>query len=137
MIDGRKHEVRSIEELIEALHPVESLALGSDDFEASLMELRLMKSNISAVLSFTRYSLGKGQAEDAELHALLDDVRSRCLGINAMISRAIFRQRWLFKVSKLEESCEILRNYREMAEAARCLCLRLSPESGNQLRHAF
>ena len=137
MIDIRKIEVRSIEELIQALHPIEASAINSNRFETALSELRLMKANISAVLSFTSYSQREKMAEDPELHYLIDEVRRECLLINGMISRIMFRQRWLFSVSKLEEACEVLAHYEDMAGAACRMCLFLAPELGNNLSNAF
>ena len=101
MIDVRKIEVRTIEELIQALHPVQVAVINSDLFEAALAELRLMKNNISAVLSFTSYSLAADTAKDVEFRHVVDEVRRECLLINGMISRIMFRKRWLFSVSKI------------------------------------
>ena len=137
MIDIRKIEVRSIEELIQALHPVEASVFNSNRFETALSELRLMKGNISAVLSFTSYSLRVGKAEDAEFRYLIDEMRRECLLINGMISRIMFRQRWLFSVSKVEDAREVLAHYEEMAGAACRMCLLLAPELGNNLLCAF
>jgi hypothetical protein len=137
MIDSRKIEVRSIEELIQALHPVEASAINSNRFETVLPELRHMKANISAVLSFTSYSLREKKAEDPEFHYLIDEVRRECLLINGMISRIMFRQRWLFSVSKLEDACEVLAHYEDMAGAACRMCLFVAPELGNNLLNAF
>jgi hypothetical protein len=138
MIDGRKIQVRSIEELIQCLHPVEPSLINSNLSEAALSELRVMKSNISAVLSFTSYSLGhEGVENDPEFRLLIDEVRRACLAINGMISRIMFRQRWLFSSSKLEEACEVLARYEDMAGVARRMCLLHAPELGNNLLTAF
>ena len=137
MIDVRKLEVRSIEELILALHPVQTSAIYSSRYEAALAELRLMKNNISAVLSFTSYSLSEDKANDPEFRHVIDEVRRECLLINGMISRIMFRQRWLFSVSRIEDACEVLIHYEDMASAACRLCLLLAPELGNNLLSAF
>jgi len=137
MIDVRKIEVRSIEELIQALHPIQTAAINSDLFESALSELRLMKSNISAVLSFTSYSLGADKAQDPEFRYVVDEVRRECLLINGMISRIMFRKRWLFSVSKVEDAREVLTHYEDMASAACRMCLLLAPELGNNLLSAF
>ena len=65
-----------------------------------------MKNNISAVLTFTSYSL-EGGATDAEFRHVIDEVRRECLLINGMISRIMFRQRWLFSVG-VENGRELL-----------------------------
>jgi hypothetical protein len=137
MIDVRKLEVQSIDELILALHPIHASTVNSDGFEAALSELRQMKSNISAVLSFTAYSLQQDMAPDSELRHVIDEVRRECLLTNGMISRIMFRQRWLFSLGKLENSCEILAHYEDMASAACRMCLLFAPELGNNLLNAF
>ena len=137
MIDVRKIEVRTIEELIQALHPVQVAVINSDLFEAALAELRLMKNNISAVLSFTSYSLAADTAKDVEFRHVVDEVRRECLLINGMISRIMFRKRWLFSVSKIEDACEVLAHYEDMASAACRMCLFVEPELGNNLLNAF
>lgn len=136
MIDVRKIEVRSIEELILALHPVHAAAINSDRFEAALSELKLMKDNISAVLAFTSYSLEE-EATDAEFHHVVDEVRRECLLINGLISRIMFRQRWLFTMSKIENGREVLAHYEDMTSAACRMCLLLDPRLGNNLLSAF
>jgi hypothetical protein len=136
MIDVRKIEVRSIEELILVLHPVHAASINSDRFEAALSELRLMKDNITAVLAFTSYSLEDGAADD-ELRHVVDEVRRECLLINGLISRIMFRQRWLFTMSKIENGREVLAHNEDMASAACRMCLLLSPQLGNNLLSAF
>jgi hypothetical protein len=137
MIDVRKIEVRSIEELIQALHPIQASAIDSQGFEATLSELRVMKNNISAVLSFTSYSLGDERANDPEFRHVIDEVRRECLLINGMISRIMFRKRWLFSASKLEGVSEVLLHYQDMAGAACRMCLLFAPDLGNNLLSAF
>ncbi len=137
MIDVRKIEVRSIGELILALHPVRAAAINSNRFEAAISELRLMKSNITAVLSFTSFSLSEDTANDPEFRHVVDEVRRECLLINGMISRIMFRQRWLFSVSKIEDACDVLVHYQDMAGAACRMCFFLAPELGNNLLNAF
>lgn len=137
MIDVRKIEVQSIEELILALHPVQSSAIKSNRLEAAIAELRLMKNNISAVLAFTSHSQVEEMAADPELRHVIDEVRRECLLINGMISRIMFRQRWLFSVSKIEDACDVLVHYQDMAGAACRMCFFLAPELGNNLLNAF
>ena len=137
MIDVRKIEVQSIEELILALHSVHAAAINSDHFEAAISELRLMKSNVSAVLSFTSYSLCEDSAEEPEFRYIVDEVRRECLLINGMISKIMFRQRWLFASSRIKDACDILAHYEDMAGAACRMCLLVSPELGNNLLSAF
>jgi hypothetical protein len=137
MIDVLKLEVQSIEELILALHPVHAAALNSDRFEAASSELRLMKSNISAVLSFTSHSRCEDLAEEPEFRHIVDDVRRECLLINGMISRIMFRQRWLFAVRRIDDLCDVMAHYEDMAGAACRMCLLVAPELGNNLLSAF
>jgi hypothetical protein len=137
MIDVRKVEVQSIEELILALHPVQASVIGLNRAEATLSELRKIKDNVSAVLSFTSYSLNKDRADDPEFRHIIDEVRRECLLINGLISRIMFRQRWLFSTSKIEEVREVLAHYEDMASAACRMCLLFAPELGNNLLKAF
>ena len=137
MIDIRQIEVQSIEELILALHPVQSSAINSNRLDAAIAELRQMKSNITAVLSFTSHSAVVDMASDPELRHVIDEVRRECLLINGMISRIMFRQRWLFSVSKVEDACDVMAHYEDMASAACRMCLIFAPELGNNLLSAF
>jgi hypothetical protein len=137
MIDARKVEVQSIEELILALHPIQTSAINSETLEAALSELRLMKRNISALLSFTSYSLQENIDPDSDLRHVIDEVRRECLLANGLISRILFRQRFPFALGKLENSYEILAHYEDMASAACRMCLLFAPEQGNNLLSAF
>lgn len=137
MIDVRKIEVRSIEELIAALHPVQAATIQSESFDDVKSELRLMKSNISAILSFTGYSLDESLAEDEEFRHVVDEVRRECLLINGMISGILFRKRWLFAKAKVQDACDVLAHYEEMANAACRMCLMLNPDLSNSLLGAF
>jgi hypothetical protein len=137
MIDVRKIEVRSIEELILILHPVQASTIQSDSFEDCKAELRLMKNNISAILSFTSSSLGQNQSEDEEFRHVVDEVRRECLLVNGMISSILFRKRWLFAKAKVQDACDVLAHYEDMANAACRMCLMMAPELGNNFLSAF
>ena len=137
MIDVRKIEVQSIEELILALHPVQSSAIKSNRLEAAIAELRLMKNNISAVLAFTSHSRVEEMAADPELRHVIDEVRRECLLINGMISRIMFRQRWMFSMNRIDNACDVVAHYEDMANAACRMCLIFAPELGNNLLSAF
>lgn len=137
MIDVRKVEVQSIEELILALHPVQASVIDMSRVDAALSELRHVKNNVSAVLSFTSYSLSGDMANDPEFRHVIDEVRRECLLINGIISRIMFRQRWLFSTSKVEDAREVLAHYEDMASAACRMCLFCAPELGNNLLKAF
>lgn len=137
MIDVRKIEVRSVEELIEALHPVQASAIRADEFEVAFWELRQMKSNVSAVLSFATYSAATRVESDPELLQVVDEVRRECILINGMISRIMFRKRWLFSASKIEDLCDALLHYEGMTSTACRMCLIVAPELGNNLLSAF
>ncbi len=131
MIDVRRIEVRSIDELIAALHPIQASAIQESRADTVLAELRLMKKNISAVLSFTTHSMQSKQESSAEFRRVVEEVRRECLLINGMISRMIFRKRWLFSISKVENALEVLAHYEEMTSAACRMCLMVSPQLGN------
>ena len=76
-------------------------------------------------------------ASDPELRHVIDEVRRECLLINGMISRIMFRQRWLFSTSKIEDARDVLAHYEDMASAACRMCLIFAPELGNNLLSAF
>jgi NADH/NAD ratio-sensing transcriptional regulator Rex len=137
MIDVRKIEVRSIEELIQALHPVQVATVQSDSFEDCKVELRLMKNNISAILSFTSSSLDQSLTEDEEFRHVVDEVRRECLLVNGMISSILFRKRWLFAKAKVQDACDVLAHYEDMANAACRMCQMMAPELSNNLLGAF
>jgi hypothetical protein len=134
MLDAQKIELRSIEELIVALRPIRSTLSNSDSDQATLPHLRLIKSNISAVLSFTCHS---GREDDPEFRHVIEDIRRQCLMINGMISRMMFRQRWLFSVSRIEDIGEVLAHYEEIAGAVCRMCLLSTPKLRNDLLSAF
>jgi hypothetical protein len=129
--------VRSVEELIETLHPVQASAIHADRFEVAFWELRQMKSNVSAVLSFATYSLATRADSDPELLQAIDEVRRECIVINGMISRIMFRKRWLFSASKIEDATDALLHYEGLTSAACRMCLMVAPELGNNLLSAF
>jgi hypothetical protein len=137
MIDVRRIEVRSIDELIAALHPIQASAIQTDRGDAALSELRLMKKNISAVLSFTAHSVESKKEADAEFRHAAEEVRRECLLINGMISRIIFRKRWLFSISKIENACDVLAHYEKLTGVACRMCLMVSPKLGNNLLGSF
>jgi hypothetical protein len=130
MIDVRRIEVRSIDELIAALHPIQASAIQAGRADTALSELRLMKKNISAVFSFTAHSMQSKQETDAEFRHVAEEVRR-------MISRIIFRKRWLFSISKIENARDVLAHYEEMTGAACRMCLMVSPKLGNNLLSSF
>ncbi|HVJ04708.1 MAG TPA: hypothetical protein VM578_03435 [Candidatus Saccharimonadales bacterium] len=134
MIDARKIEVRSIEELIAALRPIRSEAL---DDESTLPRLRLMRSNISAVLSFTIFSSGEAVANNPEYRQDIEDVRRQCLMINGIVSRIMFRQRWLFAKSTIEDVSEVLDRYEQIAAAACRICSITTPKLRDVLLCSF
>ena len=129
--------MQSIEELILALHPIQASAIDLDRTEAAISELRYIKNNVSAVLSFTSYSLQDVYEEQSEFRYVVDEVRRECLLINGMISRIMFRKRWLFSLSKIEEARDVLAHYEDLTSAACRMCLMVAPEQGNNLLNAF
>lgn len=137
MIDVRRIDVRSIDELIEALHPIQASAIQAGLMDTAISELRQMKKNISAILSFTAHSMQSKKETDAEFRRVVEEVRRECLQINGMISRIIFRKRWLFSVSKIENACDVLARYEEMTSAACRMCLMVKPKLGNNLLGSF
>ncbi len=134
MIDAWKIEVQSIEELIRVLRPIRSAAL---DDEATLPCLRLIRSNISAVLSFTFYSGARAAANNPEHSQIVEDIRRQCLMINGMISRIMFRRRWLFAKNTIEDVREVLTHYEQIAGAACRMCSITTPKLRDVLLGSF
>ncbi len=134
MINARKLGLRSVEELIAALHPTLGAACAD---ETALPRLRLIKSNISAVLSYTLYSVPDPAADNPEYRRTVEDIRRQCLMINGIISRIMFRQRWLFAKSTIEEIREVLERYEQVAGAACRICLMRAPQLRQVLLSSF
>lgn len=135
MFNSEHIEVQSIEELILAVQPVDVNAIQSGDREPVMAELRRMKKNTTAVLSFTSYSLTKKLA-DRELQYALNELRRECLVINGMISKMLFLQ-WPKNSSMAEHLTEVLSSYQEMTGSACRMCLLSAPELSNKLAKAL
>ena len=137
MIDVRKIEVQSIEELILALHPVQSSAINSNRLDAAIAELRQMKSNITAVLSFTSHSAVVGYGK-----------RSRASARHRRSAPRVSADQWNDLANHVPPALVVLReqdrgrlrrmaHYEDMASAACRMCLIFAPELGNNLLSAF
>ncbi|MFB3916076.1 MAG: hypothetical protein ACE14M_05070 [Terriglobales bacterium] len=135
MFNSEHIEVQSIEELILAVQPVDVDAIQSGERDAVYAELRRMKKNTSAILSFTSHSLTKKLA-DRELQYALNELRRECLVINGMISKMLLLQ-WPKNSALTEHIVEILSSYQEMTGSACRMCLLSAPELSNKLAKAL
>ncbi len=135
MPDGESTIVRSIEELILVLAPVETVALQSEDRRAVFAQLRRMKKNISAVLAFTSSSFVDRSRNDPELRAVVKQLRGECLLINNMIAKLMLR-RFAF-LDPVKQIRVVLDQYEEKAGVACRMCMLFAPQSGNNLARAF
>lgn len=136
MVDDALLQLNSFEDLIAALQPINASTFACGTANDCMVELKLMKRNISAVLRFTSGSATQAAVEqDPEMEYLVNEIRRECLLINGMISRMTLT-RW-FSGLNTDRAQEVLSQYMDMAGASCRLCLSLSPNLGNQLSHSF
>jgi Zn-dependent oligopeptidase len=125
MLDDRKLDVLSIEELISRLEHVDENELQSDIRANVCAELRRIKRNLTAVLSFFEHSR---LPENPDLRQAASDVRRECIQLNAMISRILVL--FYFRIGQrfcMAATSKAFDRYRGMAEAACQICQSLAP----------
>jgi hypothetical protein len=137
MVNGDYIELRSVEDLIQALQRVDASAIQSGHRDAIAGELQRIKKNVSAILIFTSYSASQAMGEDSELRHAVEEVRRQCLLVNGMISRMQVRLWSPIGSNKVEYALDVLTHYHEMTRAACRMCMLFAPEQGNNLAQAF
>jgi hypothetical protein len=129
-------EVSSIEQLISRLEHVEESELNSDIRQNVRAELKRIKRNVSAILSFVSHTAVPEVAADLRLRQAIVDVRRECIAINSTISKYLILQT-LHADAWLEYSSRISEQYTAMAEAARQMCALTAPMQLAELTNAL
>jgi hypothetical protein len=135
MLDEKQIDVYSIEQLISRLEHIEESELQSDIRANVCAELRRIKRNVSAVLSFIDHSR---LPDDPLLRATAADVRRECILINGIISRTLFL--YFVRIGRsacLDATSRVVGHYRGMAEATCQLCQLLSPSCTQSMAMAL
>lgn len=135
MLDDRGLDAHSIEELISRLEQVDESELQSDIRANVCAELRRIKRNLSAVLSFVDHSR---LPEDPDLRRRASCVRRECILLNAMISRilVLYYCRIGQRICTAATSKAVMR-YREMSEAACQMCQLMAPSYAESMAQAL
>ncbi len=138
MLIRKRTEITSLAQLITRLEHIEDSELQSDLSQNVRAELKRMKRNVSAIISFISHFSAHGLPQDPELRALVTDVRRECLLINALISKTLFLQ--YFRATRrmyAEPASRLLNHYHGMGEAAGRMCVLISPELSPTLAKAL
>jgi len=139
MFDDKRIEVRSIEQLISSLEPIEEFQLQSDIRANVRCELKRMRKNISAVLAFvSHFSAGSGTDTPEEFHQALNAVRRKCLLINGMITKSLLLQSSPASLRMcIRYTSKVMDQYGDMAQAARQMCRMAAPHLTEDLARAL
>jgi hypothetical protein len=125
MLDDKRLDVHSIEELLSRLEHVDESELQCDIRANVCAELQRIKRNLSAVLSFVDHSR---LPEDTDLRRAASGVRRECIQLNATISRILLL--YYFRIGQrfcMTATTKAFARYRDMAEAACQMCEALAP----------
>lgn len=134
MSDQAANAITSIEELIANLEHIEESELKSDIRQNVRAEVKRMKRNVSAILSFTAYS--RSQQLEPALQQAIVEVRRECLAVNATISKFLILQ-MLHAEAWAEYGSRVLDQYSGVVEAARQMCALAAPMRVQELAGAL
>jgi hypothetical protein len=135
MLDDRQFDISSMEELMSKLEHIEESELYSDIRQNVCAELKRIKRNVSAVLSFVDHSR---LPNDPELILRATEIRRDCIAINAMISRILLLYMVRMGQQRCREATErVLGKYRGMAEATCQMCQLIAPSFAPSLARAL
>lgn len=138
MIRGRSHTLQSIDELLVALEHIEESELQSDIPANVRAELKRMKRNITAVLSFLSHSPLLREETRPELSQAMSELRRECLLVNSAITRALLMLTLRVRPAKLaEHTARAMRKYLELMWAAHGVCLLTVPQQAQALLNAL
>lgn len=135
MLDDQQFDASSIETLISALEHIEEGELQTDIRQNVCAELKRIKRNVSAVLSFVDHSRLPG---DPELRAAASEIRREGIAINATISRVLLL--YTLRVGRgicTDRTGQVLNRYRRMADAACQMCRLVAPAAVPSLARAL
>jgi len=131
-------EVRSFEELVQRLEPVEFEQFDTDIRANVRAELSRIKRNIVAILSFLTYYKEQNHAESSETNAAMSTVRRQCIDLNMVISR--LQLLYFFRIEKLaalQPSQAIIGSYERLGEALRFIYEMSAPQFFEELNAAL
>jgi hypothetical protein len=135
MLDDKQFDAASIETLISALEHIEEGELQTDIRQNVCAELKRIKKNVSAVLSFADHSR---LPDDPELRKAASEIRGEGIAINAMISRILLL--YSLRVGRgicMERTEQVLDHYRRVAAAACQMCRLVAPAATPSLARAL
>ena len=127
-------EISSFQKLIEALEPIEVDQLHSDIPANVRTELKRMKRNVSAILSF----LGNGIDADSAGGPMLTVIRRECMSLHLTISKVLVLQ--FFRLDLVMDSqyrTLAMDQYEHLRKALCQVCQILSPQLTEQLGSAL
>jgi hypothetical protein len=139
MFDDKRIEVRSIEQLISSLEPIEEFQLQSDVRANVRCELRRMRKNISAVLAFvSRLPDAAETDQPEEFRQAVNAVRRKCLLINGMITKSLLLQSSPLSLRMcIRYTSKVMDQYGDLAQAARQMCRMAAPHLTEDLARAL
>ncbi|MFB3918010.1 MAG: hypothetical protein ACE14M_14880 [Terriglobales bacterium] len=138
MFDDKRINVTSLEQLISSLEHIEEMQFHSDIRANVRCELKRMRRNISAVLSFvSQSSRGEVKDDNGELRRALDEVRRQCLAINGMITKCLILQYSPSLKLSMKYSSRVLASYEDMVRMARQMCQIAAPQFTEALAKAL
>lgn len=135
MLDDRQFDASSIETLVSALEHIEEGELQTDIRQNVCAELKRIKRNVSAVLSFVDHSR---LPDDPELREAAGEIRREGIAINGMISRILLL--YTLRVGRgicMERTEQVLDRYGRMAVAACEMCRLVAPAAAPSLARAL
>lgn len=135
MLDDRRLDVHSFEELISRLEHIDESELQSDIRANVCAELRRIKRNLSAVLSLVDHSR---LPENPDLRRQASSIRRECILLNAMISRILVL--YYFRIGQrvcMAATSKAVLRYREMSEAACQMCQLVAPSYAESMARAL
>lgn len=137
MFGAEKH-ICSIEELISNLERIELDQLESDIPANIRAELKYMRKNLTAVLSFVSHSDIRCQPADSELYQVMIAVRKECIALNGIISRVLVLQLLPIAPVKVVRFLPLAAvHYKNLSKATLDLCAVVAPQFTNSLAAAL
>jgi hypothetical protein len=134
----KRNRERSLEQLISALEHIEESELQSDIPANVRAELKRMKRNISAILTFVSHAPRVESAATPELRAAMNEVRRNCLFINGMISKTLLLQALQLGPARIAAyTSRAMAKYAEMMQSAHEMCLIAAPPRAQELLNAL
>lgn len=135
---SKKESIMSFQQLIDALEHIELDQLHSDIPANVRSELKRMKSNLSAILSFLGNQAHPESAIDPRLTEAINTVRQECMSLHLTISNILLLQ--FFRLNLVLDSqypAKAAVQYRLISQAVCEMCQMSSPRLAEQLGSSF